>query len=312
MKNKILLSVFAVAIAAFAFTSCEDKSNVTEVCTDMVKSSLHKSARSLAQQDGQKLTISEYEFLGDVNDNRLVFRTIAFGNGVNEPKKVDTLTYEYGDWSESNTVFSLLVTPRAGDPYTLLYKGNALITPDGRVLGGEGTTNNSARVEKWEKTIASFPDAEWQATFRDELVVDSVFEDSVKVTFIPPMKFRYDTIKVFKGKMDTLSADTTCLYRFELKRDPVTFANTGHFYMKSVRSKYDRVTKKINVVSETEKEYDCTWCFADVTSDVKFTVLLFDASTGAEGDVLNISKYKLDDAGKGAEFLLNGLTFQHP
>lgn len=307
MRNKLLVSVFAVAIA-FAFTACETKSNVTDVCTDMVKESLHKSARSLVQLDGQKLTISEYEFLGGVDDNRMVYRTIAFGNNVNEPKNVDTLTYEYGEWGDANTTFSLLVTPKNGEPYTLLYKGNAFITPDGRSIGGEGV-DNTPRVEKWEKTIGTLPNTNWEAMFEGDYVLDSVFEDSIRTTFIPPMTFITDTIQVFKGKMDTLSADTTCVIRFNLVRDAAG-ANTGHFYKRSVRSTFDRETKTASVVSEKVTEYDFNWFFSDVSSDAKFTIILKNTENGEE-EKLSISKYKVDDAGN-AEFLLGGLTYTQP
>ena len=310
MRNKLLVSVFAVAIV-FAFTACETKSDVTGVCTDMIKESLHKSPRSLVQLDGQKLTISEYEFLGGVDDNRMVYRSFAFGNEVNEPKRVDTLTYEYGEWGDANTTFSLYITPtNGGEPYTLLYKGNAFITPDGRSIGGEGV-DNTARVEKWEKTTISLPNTDWEAMFEGEYVLDSDFEDSIRTTFIPPMTFITDTIQVFKGKMDTLSADTTCLIRFNLTRDAATAANTGHFYKKSVRSTYNRETETATVVGEKITEYDFTWSFSDVSSDAKFTLILKNTETGEE-EKLNISKYKVDDAGEAAEFLLGGLTYTRP
>lgn len=310
MKNKFLLTVFAMAAAVFAFTSCETKSNVTDVCSDMVKESIHKSVRSLVQLDGESMTISEYEFPGSVNDNKLLYRTISFGNGVNKPKQVENLTYEYGEWQEKNTVFTLLVTPSTGEPYSLWYKSNSLVTADGRAFGGEGT-NNTARVEKWEKTLRSFPNTDWVGFFRGEFVVDSVFEDSIRKTFIPPMTIRYDTIKVFKGKMDTLNADTTCLCRLVLNRDANTFANTGHYYAKSVRSKYDRATQKVITISEEEKEYDCTWYFSDLTSDSKF-VITIKGTNSNEMDILSISKYKTDDYGNAQEFLLGGLVYTRP
>lgn len=311
MKNKLLLSVFATAIVAFAFTSCETKSNVTEVCTDMVKESMHKSARSLAQLDGEVLSICEYEFLGGVNDNRLVYRTIAFGNGVNQPKKVDTLSYQYGEWGESNTSYSLYITPNEGEPYTLWYKGNAFITPDERSIGGEGV-DNMPRVEKWEKTIASFSNSKWEGVFRDEFVTDSIWEDSIRTTFIPPMTFIVDTIKVFRGKMDTLSSDTTCYFTLEMKRDPVTFVNTGHFYQREVRTEYDRETKTETIISEAVFEYDFNWFFTEVSSDAKFVVTLKSTTDGVESENLSISKYKTDEAGKNGELLLNGVTYKHP
>lgn len=309
MKNKLLVSVFAVAIA-FAFTACETKSNVTDVCTDMVKESLHKSARSLVELNGQRLTISEYEFLGGVDDNRMVYRRIAFGHKTGEVKRVDSLTYEYGEWGNANTTFSLFVTPTDGsEPYTLLYKGNAFITPDGRSIGGEGV-DNTARVEKWEKTLASLPNTDWEAMYEGDYVLDSVFEDSIRTTFIPPMTFITDTIQVFKGKMDTLSADTTCIIRFDLRRN-ATGDNMGQFYKKSVRSTYDRTTKTASVVSEKVTEYDFNWFFSDVSSDAKFTIILKNTTTGEE-EKLNISKYKVDDAGAALEFLLGGLTYTRP
>ena len=311
MRNKLLVSVFATALAALAFTACENKTaaDVTEVCTDMVKESLHKSARSLVSLDGEVLTIEELEFAGGVNDNRLIYRTLSFGNGVYKPKTVDTLTYEYGEWQDQNTTFTLHVTPKTGAPYTLLYNGNAFITPEGRKIGGDGL-NLAARVEKWEKTINTLPNTKWEATFEGEFVMDSIFRDSIRNIFIPPMTYKTDTIKIFSGKMDTLSADTTCYYTIEFTHNPATNATTGHFYQKSVRSTYDRATKQTTIVSQDSVKYDYNWFFTEVSSDSKFMIELKSLTSGVEGEKLNISKYKVDDAGKPAEFLLNGLTFK--
>ena len=118
MKNKLLVSLFASAIAVFAFTSCETKSNVTDVCSDMIKESMHSAPRSLVKLDKHVLSIVEYEFAGGVNDNRLLYRSLVFGDGSFSPKKVDTLLYTYGEWQEHNTQFTLNVTPKEGEPYT--------------------------------------------------------------------------------------------------------------------------------------------------------------------------------------------------
>ena len=304
MKNKLLVSVFAMAMAAFALTSCETKSNVTDVCSDLVKGSMHKFARSLQQQDGESLTISEYEFLGGVNDNRMVYRTIMFGNGTFKAKQVDSLTYEYGEWNEDFTSHSLLVTPRTGDPYTLYYRANAFIAPDGRVFGGE--VNNTARVEKWEKALATFPaSGDWEGVFRSEFVLDSVFEDSI---YTNPITLEDVVIKVFKGKMDTLSADTTCKIWFTVNRDPNTLINTGHYKIHTMRTKYNRETKEETVVREAVKEYNCNWFFSDVSTDAKFSITMKSTGANADIDVLNISKYKLDDSGKPAELQCNGVA----
>lgn len=309
MKNKILFCVFAAAAVVLAMTSCETKSpKVTDVCTDLVKESLHKTPRSLTLLTGEVLTIEEYEFAGGVSDNRLIHRLISFGNGVDEPKRVDTMTYEYGEWKESNTSYTLLVTPKTGEPYTLTYRGNALIDPEGHVIGGEGL-DNAARVEKWEKTLSTLPNTKWKGTFRGEFVMDSVFRDSIRTVFIPPMTFKTDTIKVFTGEMDTISADTTCYYELEFKQDATTKATTGHFYQRSVRSTYDRSTKQETVVSEETTEYDYKWYFSEVSSDAKFMINIVATTGGEKSDRLNISKYKTNDAGNPAEFLLNGLTY---
>jgi hypothetical protein len=308
MKNKLLVSVFAMVIASLAFTSCESKSDVMGVCGDMIKETLHKSPRSLVTLDGQSLSVAEYEFLGGVNDNRMVYRTIAFGNGIYEPKNVDTLLYEYGEWGEGNTSYTLYLTPMNGDPYTLVFKGNAFLTPDGRTIGGEGT-DNTARVEKMEKVIRTLPNTAWEATFKGEYVLDSIFRDSIRDIFIPPMTFIKDTFPIF-DHMDTVSADTTCYYRIELNQDPATFVNTGRIYKKGIRTKYDRATKTESIEDQNEEEFNFNWYFSAITSDAKFTVAAESVTAGEEGQVLSISKYKLDDAGVAAEFLLGGLTYK--
>ena len=310
MKNKLLVSVFAVGIAVLAFTSCENKTspNVTEVSTDLVKQSLHKTPRSLTMLNGEVLTIEEYEFPGGVNDNRLIYRLISFGNGVSTPKRVDSLTYEYGEWQEQNTTFTLHVFPKTGEPYNLLFRGNAIITPEGHVIGGEGL-DNTARVEKWEKTLATLPNTKWKGEFKGEYVMDSIFRDSIRTTFIPPMTFKYDTIKIFTGQMDTLSADTACYYTFEFKQDAATKATTGHYYQRSVRTTYNRETKQETVKDENIVEYDYNWYFSEVSSDAKFMIELKNVLDATKGEKLNMSKYKTDDAGNAAEFLLYGLNF---
>ena len=307
MKNKLLVSGIAMAIAVFAFTSCETKSNVMNVCDDLVKESIHKSARSLLEQNGESLSISEYEFLGGVDDNRLLYRYIAFGNGVYTPKKVDTLTYTYGEWSDQNTNYSLNVSSKSGETYTLIYRGNALITPDNRVIGG-ATSDNLARVEKWEKTISTLQNTQWAGVYEGDFVLDSVFRDSIRTTFIPPVTFKTDTIKVFV-KMDTVAADTTCYYTIEFNHDANTLLNTGHLYKKEVRSKYDLKTKTNTILSEKEKVYDCKWFFTDVTSEKRFTIQFVSTTSGVDGDQLSISKYEAGDSEKQPEFICFGATF---
>lgn len=307
MKNKLLVSVFAAAIAAFAFTSCETKSNVMEVCDDLVKESIHKSPRSLLELDGESLSISEYEFFSAVNDNRLIYRHIAFGNGSFTPKSVDTLTYTYGEWNDNNTSYSLNVTNKAGESFQLIYRGNSLITPDNRAIGG-ATADNVARVEKWEKTIGTLQNTAWEGVFEGKFVLDSVFRDSVRTTYIPPATFKKDTIKVFE-RMDTIAADTSCFYTLSFDRDASTLLNTGHLYKKEIRSKYDLKSRTNTILSEIEKEYDCKWFFTDVSSDKRFSIQFVSTTPGVEGDLLNISKYEAGDAEKKAEFICFGATF---
>ena len=316
MKNKLLVSVFAAVVATFAFTSCESKSDVMEVCDDLVKQSIHGTnpykvtqqspGRSLLQLEGENLTITEFEFLGDVDDDRLAFRTISFGNGTYQEKKVDTLHYEYIGWNEKHTDYLLRVTPPAGDPYTLIYRGNALITPDGMAIGGEGN-DNTARVEKWESVINSFPNTAWEATYEGEYVLDSVFRDSIK--FIPfPRPGHYDTIPWF-DHMDTVSADTTCLLHYEFLRDPITMLNTGRLYKKGTRSHYNRETKETIIDLETEWEYNFEWYFSDVTSEKKFLIPAISKTVGVKDENLSISGYKMDENGEPIQFVLGGFTY---
>ena len=308
MKNKLHVSVIAMVVAAFAFTSCEKKSDVMGVNSDLVKTSMHASARSLVKFDKPSLTIMEYEFLGGVDDNRLLYRTIAFGNGSATPKQVDTLTYTYGEWEEHNTQYYLTVTPKTGDPFKLIYKGNAFITPDGSVIGGEAN-DNVARVVKLEKVIKYLPNTKWEGFFEGEYVLDSVFRDSIRTRFIPPMTFITDTIKIF-DRMDTVSADTSCYYTLEFNRDASTLANTGHFYRKEIRSKFDKKTRLCDTISVKVKEYDSEWFIDGFTSDSRFSVGFVSTTSGVTGDQLGITKFVMNDPNKPDGFLYSGATFQ--
>jgi len=307
MKNKLLVSVFAVVVAVFAFTSCEQKSDVMGVCSDLVKESLHSTPRSLVVLENKSLSIVEYEFAGGVDDNRLLYRTIAFGDGSFSPKKVDTLLYTYGEWEEHNTQYYLTVTPKEGEPFKLIYKANSLIAPGARPVGGEAS-DNVARVEKLEKVVNNLPNTKWEGLYEGEYVLDSVFRDSIRSIFIPPMTFKEDTIKVF-DRMDTVGADTSCYYMIEFNRDATTFANTGHYYRKEIRTKYDKVNRVIDTISVKLKEYDGNWFIDGFTSDSRFSIGFLSSTPDVLGDPMNITKFVMDDASKPDGFLYNGATF---
>ena len=308
MKNKLLVSVFAVVIASLAFTSCESKSDAMDVMDDLIKSTIHKSARGLAKVEGQNLTIEEFEFLGNVNDDRLAYRTITYGNGTYQEKQVDTLRYEYAGWNENRTAYYLFVTPSNGEPYKLTYQGNALITSDQKTYGGE-SSNNVARVEKFESIIATFPNVAWEGTYEAEFVRDSVFRDSIRTRIIPPMTFITDTIQIF-DHMDTISADTTCSIRYEFYRDPVTMKNTGYVIKNGIRSHYDREKKQAIIDDETVWECSFEWFFSSVSTDKKFTISAISKTEGKEDMTLNISAYNLDESGKPFVFTLGGITYK--
>lgn len=308
MKNKLLVSVFAMAIAAFAFTSCEPKSNVMDVCSDMIKESMHSTPRSLVKLGDHSLSIVEYEFAGGVNDNRLLYRTIAFGDGSFSPKKVDTLLYTYGEWGENNTEYTIDVTPKEGEPYTLIYRGNAFITPEGKTIGGEAT-DNVARVEKFEKLINCLPNTSWEGLYEGEFVLDSVFRDSIRETFIPPMTRIIDTIQVF-DRMDTVSADTTCKYVIAFHHDEASLANTGYYKRMEIRTKYDKQTRTCDTISVKVKEYNSSWFIDGFSSDSRFSIGFLSTTSGIVGDPLNITKFVMNDPNKPDGFLYNGATFR--
>lgn len=319
MKNKLLVTLCAAVAVSLAFTSCKPKSDAQDVCDDLLKTSLHKSPRSLLQLKGETLTIKEFEFASaNVNDNRIIYREISFGNGVDQTKKVLNLTYEYGDWNDNNTGYSLTFNPAT--PYaSALYSGNSFITPDGLAFGGEGNAN-TARVEKWEKTLGTFLNTKWKGVFEDELVLDSVMRDSIRTRYIPTTgTFVFDTIKIWTGKMDTLNRDTTCTYEFEFNRD-AAFSNTGTCKRTSVRSTYDRATKTADTISMEVENYNYEWFFSEVSSDSKFKIVVVDPDTKAQKDILDISKYKYEEKQDTTtvpptvkithEFLRGGITYK--
>lgn len=323
MKNKLLVTLCAAVAVSLAFTSCKPKSDVTDVCGDMVKTSMHSSPRSLLLLNGETLTIKEFDFASSsVNDNRIIFREISFGNGTEQSKTVLNLTYSYGAWNDNNTGYSLTFNPAT--PYaSAWYRANAFITPDGLTFGGDG--NNVARVEKWEKTLSSFPNTDWTATFMDEISYDSVFQYKYDTTYLPPtfIDFVIDTIKKFDS-LKIRNADTTCTYDYVFNRDSSTYANSCHLKRTGVRSKYNAETGKPDTINLDVKDFDYTWFFSSVSSDSKFKITLVDDQDKEQSEVLDISKYKYDvkyvedtttmtiDTIVTHEFLLNGLMFKRP
>lgn len=318
MKNKLLVSLFVVVAASLAFTSCKPKSDAKDVCDDLVKASIHKSPRSLLILNGDVLAIKEYEFASaSVGDNRVIYRELSFGNGAAQTKKVENLTYQYGAWDEHYTAYSMSFSPAT--PYaSVWYRGNSFIAPDGLVFGGEGNAN-TARVEKWEKTLGTMLNTDWEAIFRDEFELDSVFRDSI-YKHMSHGKIVRDTIKVF-DHMDTLCADTTKLIYIALNRDS-SHNNTGVYYQKETRAEYDSVAQAVKIIDQKESQYNFNWYFSEVSSDSKFKIILKDASTGEAKDTLDISKYKYETKVDTTtvppttkvthEFLRGGLMYKRP
>ncbi len=312
MKNKLLVTLCAAVAVSLAFTSCKPKSDVTDVCGDLLKTTMHGSPRSLLQLKGETLTIKEFDFpSANVNDNRIIYREISFGNGVDQPKKVLNLTYEYGDWNDNNTGYSIFFNPAT--PYaSAWYSGNSFITPDGLAFGGESNAN-TARVEKWEKVLASFPNTDWTATFMDEISYDSVFQYKYDTTYLPPtfINFVIDTIKKFDS-LKIRNADTICTYEYVFNRNADTYANTCHLKRTGVRSKYNADKGKPDTINLDVKDIDYVWFFSSVSSDSKFSVALKSKTVGAEDEVLDISKYKTDSVGAASSFLYGGLNYTRP
>jgi hypothetical protein len=188
------------------------------------------------------------------------------------------------------------------------YRGNALVLPDGRKVGGEGT-DNAARVEKLAKVAGCLPNTKWEGRYEGEFVLDSVFRDSIRTRFIPPMTYITDTIQVF-DRMDTVSADTSCNYILEFYRDATTNANTGRYYREEIRSKYDKATRTCDTISAIVKEYDCVCYINAFTSDSRFSVMFVSTTPEVTGDQIGISKFVMNDQSKPDGFLYNGAAFQ--
>lgn len=307
MKNNRLLYACVVAALAGVFTSCEPKSNVMDICGDLLKETMYKSpARSMMKVDGLTTYFEEYELVGGQKEQKMVRRTLTFGDKVYVPQQDENLSFQYGEWGDKNTSFSLYVTPETSAPYTLWYQNNAFKTPAGTIIGGDGT-NLSARIERMESTMKIFPNTEWAGEFKGEFVLDSAFKDSVYNVPIPfPPFFKQETKRVFAGRMDTVSADTTCRFELVVNRDPVSFENTGVYTKVSCRWTYDRDAKAAKLVSKDSVTIDYHWTISDFTSPSKFTVLIQD-NTSEEQSSLSISKFDME---KTKSLLLGGVTYK--
>jgi len=159
--------------------------------------------------------------------------------------------------------------------------------------------------------LNNFLNTDWEGVLEENIVLDSVMMDSV-YKYRVGGKTYYDTIKVWTGEMATTFADST-VYTFDVKRDASSLANTGHYVKKFKRYNYNKETKEKTFLGDSIiKEYDYTWYFSEVSSDSKFSITLKSTTSGVEGDVLGISKYKLDTLGAAAEFLLDGVTYKRP
>lgn len=287
MKNKLLLC--AMTVVAFAFTSCKQKTDFYGICDDVSGKTLKGYFSGAAQsKNGKAIEIVQFQFMDDGSVERTVMEE---GDGIYKaPTSRKFTSYSLGEYFNQQQGRYIALNPAdGGEPLTLkFYDGglaeeNQPFAPDKNNKVSDIASTDTAVVGfKWYGNDTAYYKID---TVVNVLKLDSIYRrtgykrddegnimrDSLGKPIWEQVLDHVDsTITPTKMKWP-VAPNTVNIKRLELYRDPVTFVNTGKWYMLSQVFTMDKnrvATLKVDTVSA----YDFHWNFVEYTSSSAFVV----------------------------------------
>ena len=288
MKNKLLVSVLAVALTAFLLTSCREKTDFNAITNNLSEQTL-KGYFSGAETSGTEMTLNVIQYL--FNEDGTVERSVmALGDGVYKaPVSAKFSSWTLGDYYDGNAGRFLNLYPEEG--------GEALKVKF--YAGGIFEENQPGASDKNDK-VGSL------VSSQDELVGkiwygnDTVFHKIDTVIDVT----KYDTTYTYKPKKDEdgntmkdeeghviyeqtiksitesvvptkmkwpVAPKTINIRSLELNRDASSLVNTGKWSM--VYKEYDMdANRVITAKVDTASSYDFHWCFETYSSTSSYII----------------------------------------
>ena len=291
MKNKLLVSVFAVALVALSFSSCKEKTDFDAI-VDQLSSETLKGYFSGSAADAQDLVmhIAQYQFL----ESDSVLRTVlAIGDGVNNtPTTRKFASWSFGEFNNGGKGRYITLNPgnEGGDPLVVNFinggiveenqpdaldkndKINDLIPAQDKMIGKKWYGNDTSwftvdtviTVIQYDTTYTYKPkrDPETGQIVRDE-EGHIIYEQTIKdIT-------EKEVEKKVKQKVTPTKVD---IRQLELVRDPETFVNTGKWYLKTEAYNVDKKTRQSETILDSLSTYEFHWSFDNFASSTSFVI----------------------------------------
>lgn len=290
MKNKLLVSVFTVALVALSFTSCKEKTDFDAI-VDQISGETLKGYFSGAEADANDLVlhIAQYQFM---DDNSVKRTLLSLGDGVNgEPVTTNFTSWSIGDFNNGGKGRYLTLYPEAEgeDPLVVNF-----------IDGGIVEENQPAALDKNNKVKDLLP-AQDKMINKHWACNDTTWDR--KDTIVT--EIQYDTTYTYKPKKDPETGKTMrdslghIIYEqtikeitekevekkikknvtptkieirdLELFRDETTYENIGVWHL--VSKQYE-VKNHVPVEQKKDSTVDFTfrWCFESFSSASAFVI----------------------------------------
>lgn len=291
MKNKLLVSVFAMALVGLSFTSCKEKVDVDAIVDQISRETLSGYfSGSAADPSDLVMRIAQYEFL---NGDTVLRTVLAIGDGVNgQPATRKFASWSFGEFNNGGMGRYLTLNPgdEGGEPLVVNFINGGIVEE-----GQPEALDQNNKVKDFIPAQDNMVGKNWYANDTVWFTVDTT------VTQI-----QYDTIYTYKPKKDPVTGKTMrdeeghIIYEQTIKeikekevpvkmkkkvaptkvdirqlvlaRDPQTFANTGTWYLKTEAYSVDKTTRKSETLVDSLSTYSFHWSFDSFASSSAFVI----------------------------------------
>ena len=288
MKNKLLVSAFAMAFVALAFTSCKEKVDFDAIC-DGISNQTVQGIFSGASLYGDSLFVTEYNFL---KDGTAEFDVMVFGDGIYKaPQKTKFSSWEFGEYNNQNLGRYIILHPADGGAPRKVNFIRAAIEEDGLPIMGDKndkitemtTVQESVLGKKWAGSDTVF--------FKIDTVVNVLKLDTVlrrtgykkdEDGNIMRDSLGYPIWEYVVDHIDTTITPTKMKWpiapksinvrRIEINRDSTSLTNTGKWYM--MNKEYEINDKRVTTLKvDTMASYDFHWNYLSFKSSSAFSIV---------------------------------------
>ena len=290
MKNKLLVSAFAMTLAAILMTSCRENTDFDAICDDLTEQSVSGLfSGAVPDLDDLIINVAQYQFNEDGTAARMV---MSVGDGVYvAPDTVNFSSWKLAEYGANGISRKIIMTPANGEaPIEVFFTLNGILSENHPFAG-----DKSDKIKDMVPTQDAVTGKKWYGNDTTYYKIDTV----INVT-------KYDTTYTYKPKKDPetgqivrdsaghiiyeqvikditerivptkmkwpIAPKTINIRSLELDRDASSLVNTGKWYMLVKEYDMDTKTREITCRVDTTSSYDFHWAFANFASSASFII----------------------------------------